>query len=108
MSMTDDPATVFLRERLLPLAGAGDVFAGPDPALPSYFSECPGDPDGDVRDMPEDVAAMLELLAARWQAEGRDDLAALAGPLRELAAALLEQADDGEAPATPAFLMQGR
>ena len=59
---------------------------------------CAPDAAGDVRQVPEDVESMLRELAARWRAEGRDDLLALEAPLQDLAAALLEHVDEGELP----------
>ena len=101
MPLTRDPAMNFLLDHLLPLraaAGGSYVFDGPDPDAASYFSDCAPDAAGDVRQVPEDVESMLRELAARWRAEGRDDLLVLEAPLQDLAAALLEHVDEGELP----------
>lgn len=97
MPTTVDPAMKFLRDHLLPLRQRGDHgFAVPQADVESYFSDCDRESGGAVREVAEDVPAMLEELVARWRATGRDDLASLDAALQEMAAALLSEAEDAE------------
>lgn len=110
---TNDPATAFLLDHLLPLCEAAPAryqFAGPDAETESYFGDCRPDADGDVRLLAEDVPAMLDKLFARWRAGGRDDLAGLEDGLREMVAVLLAQAEDSDEPhrTTASGLLTGR
>jgi hypothetical protein len=105
MSLTEEidaRAVALFDERLAPEAqarrkrGDGDFFPlGPDPKVSSYFERpavaamqpadfaFPGGGDAD---------GLIDALAQSWTAEGNEQLAAMAPALKEIAAALREEA----------------
>ena len=86
-----DALTTFFRERLLTLADLarerGVIFfpMAPDPSAESYFADREGKADHIHVIDAEDLKAELEKL---WAHDAVPELAALAGPLAELAASL--------------------
>jgi len=94
LSSTDDALVQrFFRKKLVPAAagvrrrGATFYPAGPDDAA-SWYCDGPEEPDL----MEIDEGRWAPTLQARWQQEGLPELAALAGPLVDLAARLRSRA----------------
>jgi hypothetical protein len=98
MSSTEDPRlSRFFDRRLVPLAerlrarGHRAFALGPDERSPSYYvAPDPGEPFLELDDAEACERALREL----WQRRGLPELAALAGPLLELARKLEVREDD--------------